>query len=187
MGRRFSRINYARKTLKATSVVIDKYKAFQDGTSLYEVASQPRGRTIRIGLTPFGILTADPASAPIKRAGITTNANTGRTTVGLTDAELGHLAATAVTDNASGFSPAKIIVIKKDLSTKTTPLSKITGLEYAKYTAESWTIPFGVKTTVAASEGELEAQNRLAADVEAVSAGNLIYNVTFKPERQQRR
>lgn len=186
--KRFSRLQYAAKTLKATGPVITKYQAFRSGTAEYKAQSQPKQGSLKLAVRAFGILAATPADAKIFATGVTGRSNSQQSANGLSDTELGHRDLDTANSPSAGFSPAKLIIAVVNTASVTTPLSQITGLEYKKAATESYTFPFGVVEANAATEGLYEAFQRLAGQVAGVApTASTSRRVTFRPEQFKQR
>ncbi|MBD1887963.1 hypothetical protein [Coleofasciculus sp. FACHB-SPT9] len=187
MGRRFSRLDYATRVLKATGGAIDNYKAFKAGTADYDVEGQKRNGTVRIGVRPFGILVASPAAPTIYPSSLSGRADGQITANGLSKLTLSHRDADDVNASGAGFNSAKIIV-QVAAGATTSKISQITKLSYDKTPTESYTIPFGAVDADAATEGVYEAFQRLAGQVAAVApAAGTSRRVSFRPERFRQR
>lgn len=181
--KRFSRLQYAAKTLKATGPVITKYQAFRSGTATYNATSQARQGTVKIGIRAFGVLAATPAAATIYASGVTGRANAQITANGLSALTLGHRDIDTANTPSAGFNSAKLIVAVVNNASTTTPVSQITGLEYKKAATESYTFPFGATDADAATEGQYEAFQRLGGQVAGVApATGISRRVSFRPE-----
>lgn len=89
-----------------------------------------------------------------------------------------HLAATVEAYDRAGFRPAKV-TIKIPGTQVTSPVSKITGIEYKTKAGPSYTFPFGQGTTAALNR-EKEVKAAILTQVYSVSAKA---TVTFKPEK----
>lgn len=139
-----------------------------------------------ISLLPF-TLDAPATITQDKRyvASITAYSNSGRTNLGLKDADVGYDKQASGGVNAQqedAFYPA---LTKPFVRTATTPnqeASQITGIKYNYYTGNSYAIPFGRRSASAAGDSEEERRAALAKAARESAGSEKAISVGFDPE-----
>jgi hypothetical protein len=133
---------------------------------------------VEIGTTP---LTTDYYAAPI-----TAYSNAGRTTLSLSNTDLGYADIDGDTIQDENFYPALLRVFVKGNATST-PVEKtsdITGNSYKRHEGSSYSIPFGRSLTgdddgSLNTSGENDTKNALITQLKAVAT---VGSVSYDPE-----
>ncbi|MEC4896394.1 MAG: hypothetical protein SAL07_25845, partial [Oscillatoria sp. PMC 1051.18] len=158
MPKRFSRLNYALKTLKNPNAdagdpapnppagsILEKFNTRYARNIVYQRDTNSRpGNLLEVVINPFGKkINADGANRrKVKfssRASTALDATIKNKANFITGADAGG-------DEVRGFIPAKAIIT--NYTGNGTPTdSKITGIKYLKRDSNSWTMPFGASAT----------------------------------------
>lgn len=137
-----------------------------------------------ISLLPFNIdAPATPTQADRYKTSITAYSNTGRTELGLSDAELGYGAQTAGSVDAKGdpsYYPALLRPAIKGTVEDKTATSAITGAKYYYKEHRLLGVPFGRRTTSAAADSEEDQRSKLA--IAAKAGTTKATSVGYDPE-----
>jgi hypothetical protein len=185
MARRFSRLKYALKTLKAPGAINDtglvptapagtilaKFQTAQaQGVEYGDRAAESKtGGLVLVSINPFAI---GYATDNLRAVLMSKRSHDGNLFNSFKDDC--NIAVHAATHEAiKKYSPAKAVVFKKGAQVDTKKTSKITGIKYNPVEGNSYTFPFGTKAsaTLTLVRGAITAQ--------AATSGA---SVSFKPE-----
>lgn len=175
MGKRFSRLKYALRTLQtpsgtsnnepASGSVLAKYKDFRDGkikaTYPRREGSDP-GSLSEVKIQAFGFaVDGTPVKVKVSARAIASGGVAAgvKTAAGINDDPAGAI-------DIDGFIPAKATIFRKSATQSTTKkTSQITGLQYDPTNGVSFTIPYGQKTgTTNESAVRTEITNEIGED-----------------------
>jgi hypothetical protein len=142
-SKRFSRILQSAKYFSA----IDNYiKYITDSTKRGQRVGQgqPRAKSIKLYLTPFGVILNDQQNVAVSAAETTWNLIDNKTEVNT------RVSATPDDEDLviklAKFTPARIIVTSGRSNTGVAKTSAVTGMKYLSYGGRSTSFPFGSKT-----------------------------------------
>lgn len=134
----------------------------------------------------FGVLPFNTpvAGTPIRVAApITAYSNTGRTDLGLSDAELGYADIDADTLQSENFYPALLrVFVPTAGAAKTTPISAITKKEYTRTPGKSYSIPFGRAGGTPATDTEEVRKAALMTEAKNGNGSIKASSVSYEPE-----
>lgn len=164
------------------------YIEFKKGLRKIDVnvvlTAQQRAR-VGFGILPFNLAPSDPVVPANRYAAPITNYSNGlRTTIGLTNLDLGYADIDASTNQTNDFYPALLkVFVPTANAAPLTPISGVTGKEYTRKAGRSATVPFG-RTTAGAQTDTEETRKRLliVAAKTGTGADSKATSASYEPE-----